>query len=178
MSAGALCSENEVKTWGPFNAPNSLRFRKDFTPAGPRCFGFVLRSLPALDSPSDCPAKADGSCTVTILHFTPGRDNSRTVPRTPQLASRYASTLTPLRQYPTFSWLLGAFPPPKRASHHVFRFSPSLQLRPNFVPIARQPSLPSLASHLRRRSSLTHPPPASQPVRVRRKSIKLQGACS
>src|SRR5712671_510849 len=86
-----------------------LRFRRDFTPAGPRCFGFVLRPLPALDSPSDCPAKADGSCTVTILHFTPGRDNSRTVPRTPQLAIRYASTLTPLRQYPTFSWLPGAF---------------------------------------------------------------------
>src|SRR5438552_19174466 len=133
MSADALCSENEVKTWGPFYAPNSLRFRRDFTPAGPRCFGFALRPLPALDSPSDCPAKADGSCTVTILHFTPGRDNSRTVPRTPQPAIRYPSTLTPLRQYPTL--FLARSHPQTGFPSHVFCFSPSLQLRPNLVPI-------------------------------------------
>ena len=135
MSAGALCSENEVKTWGPFYAPNSLRFRRDFTPAGPRCFGFVLRPLPALDSPSDCPAKADGSCTVTILHFTPGRDNSRTVPRTPQLAIRYPSTLTPLRQYPTL--FLARSHPPNRLPIScllLLPFAPtSPQPRPNRV---------------------------------------------
>ena len=170
MCAGALCSENEVKTWGPFYAPNSLKFRRDFIPAGPRCCGFVLRPLPALDSPSDCPAKAVGSCTVTILHFTPRRDNSRTVPRTPQLAIRYPSTLAALRQYTTFSWRVSASQTGLPA--YVFRFF--LSLLP-FAPTS--PHLATTSSALPRISFVkakhAYPPTACLPAAVH----QLQGAC-
>src|SRR5579859_2034526 len=100
---------------GTFNAPKNFDSGRDFIPAGPRCFGSPVRPLPASDSPSDCPAKATCSCTVTILHFTPGWDNSRTVPETPQLASRYPSTLGQLRQYTTFS-----HPSPSAFQLHFF----------------------------------------------------------
>src|SRR5215475_7393999 len=50
----------------------------------------------------DLPCRVDALCTVTILFICPGRDNSRTVPETPQLATTYPSTLGQASQYSIF----------------------------------------------------------------------------
>jgi len=91
--------------------------------------------------------------------------------------NRQSVTLVLWASFVNIQLFLGAFPPPNRppsAQTHVFRISPFAPTSPHQATTSPR----SLASHLRRRSSLSHPPPASQPVRVRRKSINLQGACS